>query len=447
LTKKTEIALDLLDGKDWNWGRTWSFLDVEENITTITVKIKHFGNKDNGFFKLKRAERRFANYTIEPIELTFLDKVENIKKNTTITLSEEKKIVIDGLSIVYQDLKNEIPNLDEIFYEGAEIKLKLKNNPNLSVKADWFEYWFLKENDEETKKSYELNIFSDYKIITSAETISFPLITFEERWGEKSKELKEKWSKEEEKWERWYQKVKKNPSLICLNSKGQFTSAANPSSYQVEIEGENIDLTQIIHISYYWIKDVLVKEIGQNIKDWKIKGEVVKNKNGRYHSILGLEKRLGNGFYDDKIIDEWLEIKKSIIKRDEELKNTNEEKILSILTNWEKVYIGYRIEGFLSQVSKLISLLKSETESSKKIKELESFLKKYKSSDTEPLTQLVKEWKKMEGMEENTTLNQEQLEQNNFPWKKVGKYSLWCLGILVVILLIWWGIKKISRGG
>jgi len=72
------------------------------------------------------------------------------------------------------------------------------------------------------------------------------------------------------------------------------------------------------------------------------------------------------------------------------------EKILSMLTYWEKVGVGYRIEGFLPEVSKLISLLKSNVNSTQKIAGLVSFLEKYKSSDLQPLEELVKEWRKLE---------------------------------------------------
>jgi len=80
----------------------------------------------------------FAIYTIEPLEFTFLDKIENIEEGSEIPLSKGKKIEVDYLAIVYKDLKNDVPNLDEIFKEGAEIKLRLKNNPD--IEKEKFEY-------------------------------------------------------------------------------------------------------------------------------------------------------------------------------------------------------------------------------------------------------------------------------------------------------------------
>ncbi len=82
---------------------------------------------------------------------------------------------------------------------------------------------------------------------------------------------------------------------------------------------------------------------------------------------------------------------------------TPPEKILSLLTYWEEISLGYRQRGFLASVSQLISLLKNEISPAKKIKELENFLEKYENSDIKPLTELVKEWKKEEGLEENNS--------------------------------------------
>jgi len=129
----------------------------------------------------------FAIYTIEPLEFTFFDKIKNIEEGTEIPLPEGKKVKVDYLSIVYKDLKNDVPNLDEIFKEGAEIKLRLKNNPD--IEKENFEYWLLRDNSDKGKDTYGLEIYSDYEIITPDKTITFPKLTWED-W--ENRELKEK---------------------------------------------------------------------------------------------------------------------------------------------------------------------------------------------------------------------------------------------------------------
>ena len=113
------------------------------------------------------------------------------------------------------------------------------------------------------------------------------------------------------------------------------------------------------------------------------------------------------------------------------------EKILSMLIYWEKVSVGYKIEGFLPAVSKLISLLKSDVNSSQKITGLESFLEKYKNSDLQPLEELVKEWKELEEQ------SKEPLQEGLF--KK--EYLYYVGGGVIVLFLLWLlclGWKKIN---
>ena len=81
----------------------------------------------------------------------------------------------------------------------------------------------------------------------------------------------------------------------------------------------------------------------------------------------------------------------------------------------------------MPEVSKLITLLKSNVNSSQKIKDLESFLKKYKSSDLQPLEELVKEWKELEKN------SKEPLQEGLFK-----KEYLYYVGSGVIVLFLLW---------
>lgn len=357
-TKKTEVALNYFfepdKEKTWHVGKTWAFLNAEDDKTIIKVKIKNLGgNEKCSCYKWRRGHRLFATYTIEPIEFTFLDKIVRTRDNLEASFPKEgKKIKVENLTIVYKDLKNNFSNLDEIFQEDFEVKLRLKNNPNITNKTitGGCDYWLLK--DEEyggNRDKFTLELFSEYEIITPSGIISFPQLEWED-W--ENRELKDKWDDEVGKIENWYQKVEKNLSLISLNSLSQLVSSTNSNSLQVKIEGEAINLSQIIHSKYWEIRKLLVKEIKNNINEWKIEGEVVKNKNGRQHWVSGLEKRLGNGYYDNEIIEEWLKIKKRLINKKQ--KEKSPKKLISCLTRYQGSAPSDGYYLFISQDNKHI---------------------------------------------------------------------------------------------
>lgn len=143
-------------------------LQVENNKAIIPLKIKKIGSPRYNQPKWKYSDKKCACYSVEspPISLG------------------EKKIKIDTLTICYGDETNEITNIEDYLFSGAEIKLGLdKKGKSFSLRRH-------SEQDENDNELCSLEVYSNYEIITPTNTISFPQLTYKE---EEDGELKRKW--------------------------------------------------------------------------------------------------------------------------------------------------------------------------------------------------------------------------------------------------------------
>lgn len=170
--KKIEIKFFALDPNHPIVGKIEkmeALFEFEDDRIIIPIEVEKFKDFEHGgYFR----EQKWVD------GLGYEQVAYNIKTPPITTFWKGgKKIKIEQINLIYKDEDNEVPNIYNIFKEGAKIKLRLSSDLDLKY-GGYAKKWVLSERGnwkEEGNDTFTLGVGSDYEIITPTRRVKFNL--------------------------------------------------------------------------------------------------------------------------------------------------------------------------------------------------------------------------------------------------------------------------------